>query len=363
MPRSFAEYLTQFALSVDIVNSDIFADLRDVIQQYVKDALGVDYFEFMRAATVGRAPGLATLWPSENYLSNSIKDGNGNYNGQTAYAFDKGVALWVVNEERLPLTETDKYVDLWSGKTDLPKYTTPGDLKEPIRTAIMIPLRDNGRFIGLLDFESSQYIGCTEAAKRELKLIADSLSILYSLEQTNRIQRESTKRALQELKRTLNFKYLPKLTKPKLFLAFPAKADDQVMGIIQEVLNEYEDKLNIVAWNAVSKGGNINEQILDDVLSSRYGLCYFSEPASAGQFKYQDNPNVLIEAGMLHALHHFDSDSSDGWIPLREPDSPPPPFDFISERRLDVARKKGGELNEPKFKDDLQKRIKALLTS
>jgi hypothetical protein len=365
MPKSFAEYLTQFALSVDIVNSDIFGELRELIQQYVKESLGVDYFEFMRVSIVDGRQGLVTLWPSDGYLSNSIKDTSGNYNGQTAYAFDKGIPLWVVDEKRLPLTEVSDYVDLWSGKTDLPKYATPGEIKEVIRTAIMIPLKDSGRTIGLLDFESSQYIGITEVAKKELRMIAESLSMLYALEQTNKIQRESTKKALQELKRTLRSKNLPRLTKPKLFLASSSRADEQVMGIIHQLLGEYDDKLNVVAWDTVSKGGNINEQIIDDILSSRYGICYFSEPAtgSAGDHKFQDNPNVLIEAGMLHALYHVDSDSSDGWIPIREINSPLPPFDFIAERRLDVARTKDGELNEHKFKSELKTRINKLIDS
>jgi hypothetical protein len=362
MPKSFAEHLTQFALSVDIVNTDIFNELRGLIQQYVAEALGIDYFEFMRSSIVDGRPGLVTLWPTENYLSNSVKDGNGKYNGQTAYAFDKGIPLWVVRKDRSPLAHGTEYLDLWSGKTELPAYVIPGDIKETIRTAIMIPLRDGGRVTGLLDFESSQYIGITDAAKRELRMIADSLAMLYSLEQTYRIQRESTKKALQELKKTLKNKYLHRLTKPRLFLAFSSQADDQVLGVIQDVLGDYDDRLNIVPWNKVSRSGNINEQILDDILNSSYGLCYFSEPApQTSTCKFQDNPNVLIEAGMLHALYHADPESSDGWIPIRELDSPDAPFDFVAERRLEVARQPNGDLNEHQFKSDLRKRLNGLI--
>ena len=364
MPKSFAEHLNQFALSVDIVNTDIFSELRGLVQQFVSEALGIDYFEFMHSSIVDKGPGLATLWPTENYLSNSVKDANGSYNGQTAYAFDKGVPLWVVSKDGSPLSQAKEYLDLWSGQTELPRYVVPGEIKETIRTAIMIPLRDAGRVFGLLDFESSQYIGITKASKRELQKIAESVSILYALEQTYKIQRESTKRALQELKKTLKGKYLHRLTKPKLFVAFSSTADEQVLGVIQDVLGDFEDRLNIVPWNKVSRSGNINEQIIDDILNSSYGLCYFSERAAQdSSSKYQDNPNVLIEAGMLHALYHADSESAVGWIPIREIDSPPAPFDFVAERRLEVSRQPSGELNDHQFKSELRRRLDHLITT
>jgi hypothetical protein len=364
MPRSFAEYLRQFALTVDIVNNEIFGEVKELIQRYVKEALKVDYFEFLRASIVDGRPGLITLWPVEGFLSNSIRDTGGNYNGQTAYVFDKGVSLWVVNKDKSPLASTSNYVDLWHDRNDLPGYVTPGSVREPIRTTIMIPLRDDsGRVFGVLDFESTRYLGITEAAKRELGMIAESLSILYSLERTNYTQRVSTRSAVHELEKTLKSKRLPRLSKPVLFLAFSYKADTSVIGLIREVLDDYEDHLEVIVWDRVSKSGNISNQIIDDILCSRYGICYFSEPAENSVNKYQDNPNVLIEAGMLHALYHTDADASDGWIPMREPDSPPLPFDFITERMLKVPRQSDGELNEHQFKSDLRARIRSLINS
>ena len=364
MPRSFAEHLRQFALTVDIVNNEIFGEVKDLIQQYVKDALRIDYFEFMRAATVNKCPGLSTLWPVEGFLSNSVRDANGNYNGQTAYVFDKGISMWVVNKDKSPLASNPDYADLWHGRKDLPAYVNPGSTRDAIRTAIMIPLKDDsGRVFGVLDFESNRYLGITEAAKKELGLIAESLSILYSLERVNFTQRVSTRSAVHELERTLKSKRLPRLSKPVLFLAFSSKADSAVIGLIREVLGEYEDQLEVIVWDRVSTSGNITNQIIDDILSSRYGICYFSEPSTKGSNKYQDNPNVLIEAGMLHALYHTDADTSDGWIPIREVDSPPLPFDFTTERMLMVPRQSSGELNEHQFKSVFRTRINSLINS
>ena len=48
--------------------------------------------------------------------------------------------------------------------------------------------------------------------------------------------------------------------------------------------------------------------------------------------EYVDNPNVVFEAGMLHARTSVDETDKSGepcgWIPIREAESAPAPFDF-----------------------------------
>ena len=62
--------------------------------------------------------------------------------------------------------------------------------------------------------------------------------------------------------------------------------------------------------------------------------------------RYDDNANVVFEAGMLHARTLVSSDTEGGepagWIPVREKASPDPPFDFAAERILVVPRTRGG---------------------
>jgi hypothetical protein len=111
---------------------------------------------------------------------------------------------------------------------------------------------------------------------------------------------------------------------------------------------------------------NINTQIGREILESRFGICYLSEPDGTASGRFRDNPNVVFEAGMLHARTTAVSDAEGnepaGWIPIREVASPDPPFDFASERILYVPRSQRGELNETRLRETLAARIVALLS-
>lgn len=127
------------------------------------------------------------------------------------------------------------------------------------------------------------------------------------------------------------------------------------MSLIQEVLDEYDEKVDIVYWKKISESGLITQQILKEISSCQYGICYLSEPAADGDYGYQDNSNVLIEAGMLSALPR--EASFDNWIPIREEDSGSLPFDFANNRVLIVPRLKKHTLNAEKFKVELRSRL------
>lgn len=101
----------------------------------------------------------------------------------------------------------------------------------------------------------------------------------------------------------------------------------------------------------MSDSGNINAQIAREIVRSRFGICYLSQKSQDdSSHKFIDNPNVVFEAGMLHALTRVTSATSgaepSGWIPMREADSPPAPFDFAAERTIEIPRSGNGELNE-----------------
>jgi hypothetical protein len=94
---------------------------------------------------------------------------------------------------------------------------------------------------------------------------------------------------------------------------------------------------------------------------SRYGICYFSQPAPPGSgHKYADNPNVIFEAGMLHALVNAPDAPPSGWIPVREGDSPEAPFDFADQRIEQVPRDEG-QVDEEKLRTQIQRRLAALV--
>jgi hypothetical protein len=181
-----------------------------------------------------------------------------------------------------------------------------------IKTSIILLLRDEGRVFGLLDLESTSFLEITELAKTELAMIAESISVLYQLRKSSKTQRESTQKALQQLGLILKVRNSLRLSKPKLFLASSSKADQGVNAVLRRVLDTYSSRLEVVPWYEISKSGNINQHIIHEILSSSYGVCYFSEAVDGPPVThYQNNPNVLFEAGMLHVLSYADQSSSD----------------------------------------------------
>ena len=116
--------------------------------------------------------------------------------------------------------------------------------------------------------------------------------------------------------------------------------------------------MNVVYWEDVTEAGNITHQVIRDINNSDFGICYFSQPNSKGEF--EDNANVLFEAGMMQALAHSPNAQLEAWIPIREKESESIPFDIASERILLVDRKKG-KLDKTCFRNALKERVKELV--
>lgn len=363
MARSFADDLLQFARTVDIVNTEIFDHARTLVEKYLKDALNINYFEFMRETVVSGCTGLETVWATSQKHSEPIKSPDGNYTNQICFAFDERIPLWVVGKDKAPLIKSEAYMELWSGRDSLPKYA-PVEGYE-IRTAIIIPVRKKGgSLLGVLDLESVEYLDITETAKNELSLISEAIGLLSEREAMIANDTADTKTALRNLENSFGSKSLLRLSKPQLFFAWPSKADQSVIAAIRTALDGFSDRVKIITWDEIEISGNINDQIIEHLLGSTYGVCYFSEPSGAdADSHYVDNANVLIEAGMLHVLSQHDQSSAAAWIPVREQEPPPIPFDFIAQRILTVPRLQSGELNEKLFVEQLRKRIESLLTN
>ena len=136
-----------------------------------------------------------------------------------------------------------------------------------------------------------------------------------------------------------------------------------IESIIKTVC-KYEDKLKLVYWKDNHNPGNINQQVLDDIASCRYGICYLSEKNKSGaKPEYLDNSNVVFEAGILHGKNDSGSSVISSWIPVRENESPKLPFDFAAERMLHVPRLVNGELNTKLFEETLEKGLISMLSS
>jgi len=361
--KTFAELLRQFSLSVDIVDQGTFNRVRDHVVEYMKNELEAAYFGLMTRSVIDGQPGLQTTWSSaEQGSATTIRTGD-TYTRQVSLVFDQRRPLWVISSDGRPLREvedSDGFLDLWSGVTGMPRYVAPVD--EPMKTSIMLPLVRVGRPLGVMYLESTTHVEATPVAKHELTTLAEAIAILIELRDANKVQTEGTEKAVSQLGRFLGTAKFPRLTKPNLFLASADDADSHVLGILKGVLADFDSKVTVFDWQEIADSGAITSQIADRIVRSRYGVTYFSEPAPPGTgHRYIDNPNVIFEAGMLHALINAPDAPPSGWIPVREDDSPPAPFDFADQRIERVPRDQDGQVLEERFRTQMQRRIAALL--
>jgi len=368
---TFAGQLKHFAQTVDIVDDGIFNQVRSLVCKYVTNELNSEYFELLRSETGGsngdRQIWLRTFWSSEDKIHLwPIRDDGGSYSNPVTEAFDKVHPMWVVSASgKQQLDSAETYQDMWSASAGMPRYR-PISCPQ-VRTLIVLPLFFRNQ-VGVFCIESCEYIEITDVAKLELRRLADALGILYGLWDVSKASAEHKERAIGDLQDMLERARFPKLAKPHVFVAFSQRADENVTIVINEVLSQFADKLEFTDWKQMDESGNITTQIGKEILESRFGICYLSEPVmppDVSAHKYDDNRNVIFEAGMLHARTGASADSDEdgpsGWIPIREEDSPRPPFDFANERILYVPRSRNGELNESRLRDLLNRRIHRLL--
>jgi len=361
--RTFAGHLKQFSRSVDIVDKATFDGVRDLIIRYVKRELGEQsYFELLRERPAGAAMDLDTFWSSENRSQLlSLRHQDGTFESAAAFSFAKEKPLWVVgrNRDSLENCQPGDCRGQWSQVTDLPPHRSPTN--RPMKTLITLPLRRK-RPLGLFYVESPRYLEAAELARNEFSLLADSLATLLDLWEKNETHSDNTVEAVDNLRDMITNAQFPRLTRPQVFIAHSARADKQVTGVIRQVLQQYETKIDITYWNDISEAGNVTVQIGEKIVNSRFGICYLSEPTNAAESgtRFVDNPNVIFEAGMLHALANAPNAPPSGWIPIRERESSSAPFDFAHERILEVARLSTGEV-APNFETDLRSRVNALL--
>jgi hypothetical protein len=373
MANTFGEQLVRFVQAVDYIDDRNFDQIRQLVNDYSNKTLNIQVTRLMvasgdRRRTVLQAYGLAK---KRQYDPIDVKldvEGTEIYGGQTAYAYDRQEPLWIVSasdEDEQELSKCKKYQNKWHPNRplgdDFPAYkVTTG---EPIRSSIMMPMNDDaGRVFGVFNFETTDRLQITDLAKQELKNLANALAIAYQTNLASNANQERSSTSLAALGKLLQ-STLPKLTKPKIFLASSTRADREVIDAVNEVLaqDEFSKRFEFVYWKNMNNPGNINQQLIDELSSCRFGICYLSEKLEEGSGSaFQDNPNVVFEAGMLHGRSDADSPRPAAWIPIREGNSPTPPFDIASERMIIVPRDHDGDLLADELKRELIDRLGSL---
>ncbi len=364
MEPTFGDQLKLFALSVDIIETDRFNHVCSLIEKYCKDTLDIQYTKLHLASDIDGQRGLRRYPLGSSTVENvmPVKNVNGHYNSQTALAYDKAKPLWVVSfQGEKTLDRCQKYIDHWSNLRTLPTYRSTSESNiHGIRTSIVVPIPDDKIVLGVINFRTEKHIEITTDAKNELLKVAEAIGMLIKLRRFADSQKLNTEAALDHLNEVL-LRPQPKLTKPKIFLASSSRANPDVINLVKSVLGEdtYKKYLDLVYWKAMDKPGNINQQLLEAISECRYGICYFSQ--NVAENIYEDNINVVFEAGMFHGRVDGLSSSPSSWIPIREHQSPELPFDFASERILWVPRSKLGNLNERSFASNLRKTLNSFL--
>ncbi|MER3432303.1 MAG: hypothetical protein C4288_02460 [Leptolyngbya sp. ERB_1_1] len=191
----------------------------------------------------------------------------------------------------------------------------------------------------------------SELIRDELLKIVDSIIKLYERNQSYTKQKSDTREAIQRLNQFGTDNSSSVVNQRRIFLASSSRAENDVMGIIQEAVDKYDAE--VVFWQQISETGIINLEILKQIKTCQYGICYLSEiinsDSQSSETRYKDNPNVLIEAGILSAK----SENFENVIPIREKSSGEIPFDIASNRILFINRNKAGQLNESLLRQNL----------
>jgi hypothetical protein len=345
--QTFGDYLLQFGLTIDIVDDITFNDFMEIVDDYVSNYLKIDFISLKIKNIIDNNVGLHAVKGYDEKKTITIKNNTGEITGQTAYAFVKKIALWITDKNKKDLKDDSaQHVDLWNKQTDFPQVGKHKNLK--VKTSIIVPIIRDNEAVGVV--------------KYELEKIADTISRVQYLYRSFEAQHKNTHKAINRLRSNLSNISWPELTKPQIFVAFPAMGEPDVIGEMKSVLDSFKERANVMFWDHCSDSGKVDQQIIEAIAKSKFGVCYFSEPMPEGsEYKYFDNPNVIFEAGMFQALTNSPGEKPIGWVPIREKESPPPPFDYGSDRILLVERLNNNSLNTQIFVSHLNKRISNLL--
>ncbi len=361
MTETFGNQLLQFARATNIVPEETFKNTMDTLFLFLSRILDAQVFEILIPEIIGKESGLRTRYQKgARTWSQLIRNSNGDYSGQVSFAYDMKIPLWVIDNKEVGLANSQDYSEIWSEITpsELPEYydiRVSINTSRPIRTSILIPLITNDSVLGMMTCESPQTIRPTESLKDELKRIASAIASLLDMELYFKRQQYGTQEAIQNLEAVARVSRLPEA---RVFLAYPSKADTAVVGIIKDELAKMEPRLDVYDWANRREAGSIPKDLSEAIALCQFGVCYLSEPIEKVNQSYQDNSNVLFEAGMLEAIGS--NEDREIWLPIREKDSPETPFDFRVNRILQVPRINDEELNEPLFRDLLKSHLSVI---
>lgn len=392
MTIRFLTELQNFADAAYPIDDHSLDAIWNLVCTFLSEIAEIDYFEVLQVELQKNGPCLTTAHILKKYWTYSSDPnakpkpdsfairtkGQGRYHDQTAYSFAENVKLWVQEKSHGALaTEGAVFVNHWPGESKPkskplpPYYAYTGWVNT--KTQIVIPLVVRVP-IGIIVLETQSIYPYNERLAETFMGIANSLAAILSTHAACEISKAGTKSALSAVAKGYdttkkNDKEHP-LVEPSLFLASGKDADQEVMGIIMEIVSKFHKTVRLNFWQDWTNSDEIHSELMKSVTRADFGICYLSEPLheDSGSAKYRDNPNVLFEAGMLHALTSSGVGESFStpveWLAVREEASPKIPFDFGNRNILVVPRLDDGKtnkLNRQAFSKELTKRLQKML--
>ena len=361
MKEVFSNHLLQFIDSVDILEERTFKDVVEIIGKYLEKTLDIDYMNVMRVTNDGMNAFGQSLYDIKRNqtitLSDKMRDA-----GQMPFSFQERTKLWITSiTEEKKLLDEENYKDWWCGVENIPPYKD-FDGQSTRKTSILIPLMHDFRtneLIGVINFESEKYIEPTKVAQETLLNLAKVVSKAMRLQRIRSQFHETTKGSISRLTKELDELDTFKLTKPKLFLGYPDKSEDDVMGCLKSVIDDnYSKDILLSDWKDNPQPKEITKEIFDEIYQSQYGIYYFSEiDNSDTPYAYIDNKNVIFEAG----FHKGKSNSAPNCLVIREKDSEDIFFDLYTFNRIEVPRDKSGKLRSEMFRKSLKEALDKML--
>jgi len=368
MKLDFGRRLSHFVHSLDKVSAAIDDDVRRVVHRLVVEKLGFHFYEVQTDENVRTDNLLIT----RDGWTNGIRDytvltADGEYRGQTTFAYDQALKLWITAADRGILEGardrgTD-YVNRWDQPRDtMPAYWDFQNSKRT-RTSIIIPLRNSGRTFGFLNLEHPEALEGTAHTKREFESLADAVATTISKREATLHSDQRNLSNLREIEENHQALTAVSLERSTVFLGSSTQADAKVMGIILDVLRrEFGERLRTAYWKDFKGSGEINKHILEAISTSTIGIVYLSESDPALPGRFRDNPNAVFEAGILQGLCSEPGGITRAWFAIREHDGITTPlfFNIATEHVLLVPRP-GGQLNDDALRSELRERISALI--
>jgi len=356
---TFGEDLLHFAATAHYVSQEQYLSTLDLIKKHLEStSLEVTFFAVVVHKVVsnqGKQQGrLVSEFPPDVWWDAEITE-KGEYKGQTSLSYSIARPLWIVARDKQDLATAAEYQDLLGNAEPnrIPAYASIKNVSHS-KTSIILPLKQGWQAFGAMNVESKLFVRASNTTLQELLRISKAISALRRSKEDTEI---STKRTTEARERLIMGGFSSVLGNLQLFLASSGRAENDVMGEINDTLAKFEAHFDPFDWTQPGIG-DIKENIWKNLSRSRFAICFISEPAKGGPHKYQDNPNVLIECGMLYALR--ESRQIQNFLIIREEDSPPTPFDINSEYMLIVPRH-NGLLNRQKFRDRLEGHIRNLV--